>query len=88
LVASEKQSISTTYFVLNRILFADSRSVIASTEDKMQRAEYARNYADLKYNLKIIVNEKMAMAMKGKMNARTKIITRNHVFENPIVLIT
>jgi hypothetical protein len=54
---------------------------VASTEDELQRAAYALNNIDIKYNLKISVNKTKAMGMKEKMNKTTKIMMNNNIIE-------
>jgi hypothetical protein len=53
----------------------------ASTEDELQRAAYTLNNIAIKYSLKMSVNKTKAMAMKGKTNARTKIMINNNIIE-------
>jgi hypothetical protein len=58
-----------------------NQAIVASTEDEIQRAVYALNTIAIKYNLKISVNKTKTIAMKGKMNIRTKTVINNHVIE-------
>lgn len=51
------------------------------TEYELQSAAYAPNNIAIKYNLKTSVNNTNAMAMKGKTNARTKIVINNNIIE-------
>jgi hypothetical protein len=44
-------------------------------------AAYTLNNIAVKYNFKISVNKINAIAMKGKMNARTKIVINNNTIE-------
>jgi hypothetical protein len=67
--------------ILNTILFADDQVIVTSTEDELQRAAYTLNNIAVKYNLKISVNKTKAMGMKGKINARTKIVINNNIIE-------
>jgi hypothetical protein len=64
--------------ILNTILFVGNQVIMASTEDEMQRAVYTQNNTAIKYNLKISVNETKAMARKGKINVRTRIVINNN----------
>jgi hypothetical protein len=50
-----------------------------SAENEIQRAVYTLNNITIKYYLKISVNKTKAMAMRGMMNMRTKILINNHV---------
>jgi hypothetical protein len=69
-----KQNILAKDLILNTVLFVDKQVIMYSTEDEMQRTLYALNNKAIKYNLKISLNETKAVAMKGKMNVRTKIV--------------
>jgi hypothetical protein len=51
-----------------------------STEDGLQEAVYTLNNIAIKYNLKISVDTTKATAVKGKMNARTKIVINSNIF--------
>jgi hypothetical protein len=42
---------------------------------------YALNNVAIKYNLKISVNKMKMMALKGKVNVRSKIVLNNHIIE-------
>jgi hypothetical protein len=53
--------------------------IAASTKDEMQRAVYALSSIATKYNLRISVNETRSMAVVGKMDVRTKIVTNNNI---------
>jgi hypothetical protein len=77
-----KPNISAKDLILNTILFADDQVIVASTEDKLQRAAYALNNIAITYNLKVSGNKTKAMAMKGKMNARTKLAIDNNIIEH------
>jgi hypothetical protein len=67
--------------ILNTILFADDQVIVTSIEDDMQRAVYALNNVAMKYNLKISVNKTKTMALKGKVNVKSKIVLNNHIIE-------
>jgi hypothetical protein len=74
-----KQNILAKDLTPNTILFMYDQVIMANTEDEMQRAAYTLNNIAIKYNLKISVAK--AMAMKGKMNVRTKIVINNNITE-------
>jgi hypothetical protein len=76
-----KQNVMMKNLILNTILFADDQVIVTSTEHDMQRAVYALNNVAIKYNLKISVNEIKTMALKGKVNVRSKIMLNNHIIE-------
>lgn len=61
--------------------------IVASTEDELQSAVYALN-TDIKHNLKISVDATKAMALKGKMNVRTKTALNNSITERVNVFIS
>jgi hypothetical protein len=74
-----KQNVMMKNLILNTILFPDNQVIVTSTEDDMQRAVYALN--NVKFNLKILVNKTKMMALKGKVNVRSKIVLNNHIIE-------
>jgi hypothetical protein len=67
-----KQNILAKDLTLNTILFVDEQVIVASREGELQRAAYTLNNVAIKYNLKISVNKRKGITMKGKMNVRTK----------------
>jgi hypothetical protein len=78
-----KQSILAKELILNirTILIADDQVIVASREDELQRAAYTLKNIAIKYNLKISVNKTKAMAMRGEINVRTKIVINNNIIE-------
>jgi hypothetical protein len=81
LAASDQKNIVAKYLILNAILLADEQVIVASGEDELQRAACALNNMAAKYNFGIAVNKTKAMAMKEKMNVRTKIVINNNIIE-------
>jgi hypothetical protein len=77
-----KQNILAKVLILNKILFVDEQVIVASTEDELQRVAYEPNNVANEYNLKISVNNTNAMAMKAKINVRTKIVINNNIIEH------
>jgi hypothetical protein len=53
--------------------------IVASTEDELQRVAYTLNYTTINYNLEILVNKTKAIAMRGNINVRTKIMTNTNI---------
>jgi hypothetical protein len=52
---------------------------MAGTEDELQRAVYALNSVAIKCTFEILVYKSKAMAVKVKMNVRTKIVINNNI---------
>jgi hypothetical protein len=53
---------------------------VTSTEGEMQKAAYALNNINVKYDLNISVNKTKMMAINGKMNV-PKVVINNHIIE-------
>jgi hypothetical protein len=62
----------------------DDQVTMASAEDELQRIVCTLENVIIKYNLKISVNKKKAMAMKGKMNVSTKIVVGSDIIEQVV----
>jgi hypothetical protein len=63
------------------MLFIDDQVIMASTEDELQRAVYTLNYilVAITPNWYISADKIQEMALKGKMNVRTKTIINNDI---------
>jgi hypothetical protein len=73
-----KQNILAKDLILNAVLFMGEQVIEPNTEDEIEIAVFALNNIAIKYNLKISVNETKPVAVKGKMNVRTKIVINKH----------
>jgi retron-type reverse transcriptase len=72
-----QQNILAKDLIPNTGSFAGDQVIVTRTEDELQRAAYTLNNISIKYNLKISVNKTTAMAVKGKISARTKMVINN-----------
>jgi hypothetical protein len=63
------------------ILLADYQVIVENTADETQRVLYALNGTDMKCNLKFSMHETRTMAVKGKVNVRTKLTMNDDIIK-------